>query len=56
MNTNGPLKSEIEPDATISSAFLAVVPFNAAIEPLLCLIICAMFYLYFVLYKYFIFI
>ena len=39
MKINGPCKSEIEPDATMISPFLAVVVFKACIEPLLCLII-----------------
>ena len=39
MNTNGPAKSETDPDAIKSSPFLVVVPFTDPIEPLLCLII-----------------
>ena len=43
MNINGPCKSEIDPVAMINSPFLAVVFLRAANEPLLCLMICAIY-------------
>ena len=39
INTKGPFKSLIEPDATINSAFLAVVVLTLPILPLRCFII-----------------
>ena len=43
---NGPDKSFIEPVAMINSPFLAVVALRAVIEPLLCLMICAIYFVF----------
>jgi hypothetical protein len=46
INIKGPCKLPIEPVAMINSPFLAVVFLRVDIEPLLCLMICAIYFVF----------
>jgi hypothetical protein len=43
---NGPVKFPIEPEAIINSPLLAVVVLREVIRPLLCLMICAIYFVF----------